>query len=188
MIIGAGSFVLPLIGLQFRVVDIFGPAAPIIGGLLAVVGLILFTLSYRSANSGSSVGAVGMEQADAGAVTTTEPTIPITATQTSTASSSEECRECLLNPIDTCNMCNIQFCAKHGGRRGSRKMCIQCYKSKVKPFGYISTAIFGILGLPLLILFFCTGESVLLLLATVLLAGAGLVGWLTLVFSNPARW
>jgi hypothetical protein len=41
LILGVGSFVLPLVGLQFRVINAFGDAAPCAGGVFAVVGIAL---------------------------------------------------------------------------------------------------------------------------------------------------
>jgi DNA-directed RNA polymerase subunit RPC12/RpoP len=202
MVIGIGSFVIPLLGIQFRVVNFLGPeAAPIIGGLLAVVGLVLFALSYVSAGSGTSVDAVGTGQAEpvsgagshppgasAGIVTTTEPTAPaIVGTQTAMPNSSEECTECLLNPIDTCNICKLSFCQKHGGRRGSRIMCLKCYKKMRLFLGYLPTGCLGIAGSALLFLSFCTKyPEGLYVLSAICFAGVGLI-WLAIVFANPVR-
>lgn len=41
-ILGAGSFILPLFGLQFKLLMLFGDATPIVGVVLALVGLVLF--------------------------------------------------------------------------------------------------------------------------------------------------
>jgi hypothetical protein len=47
LIFGIGSFVLPMMGMQFRLLSIFGEAAPIVGIILAVVGALLLALSFR---------------------------------------------------------------------------------------------------------------------------------------------
>ena len=42
LLIGILSFVLPLVGLQFRIINVFGPgSAPIVGVILAVIGIVL---------------------------------------------------------------------------------------------------------------------------------------------------
>ena len=46
MFLGAGSFLLPLIGLQFRILSIFGKSQWIVGLFLIVIGgLLLFVPS-----------------------------------------------------------------------------------------------------------------------------------------------
>jgi hypothetical protein len=46
LVLGIGSFLLPLAGLQFVLLDIFGGAQWIVGGLLAVVGAVLVAVSF----------------------------------------------------------------------------------------------------------------------------------------------
>lgn len=41
LVIGVGAFILPLIGVQFILVSIFGNAQYAVAGVLAVVGLIM---------------------------------------------------------------------------------------------------------------------------------------------------
>jgi hypothetical protein len=48
MILGVGSFILPMMGSQFIILSLFGPYAPIAGGAMAVVGLILLIVSFRA--------------------------------------------------------------------------------------------------------------------------------------------
>lgn len=48
MILGVGSFILPLVGLQFRLLSLLGDSTPILGAMLAVAGGVLLALSYRS--------------------------------------------------------------------------------------------------------------------------------------------
>ncbi|HEX2912638.1 MAG TPA: hypothetical protein VH186_17655 [Chloroflexia bacterium] len=50
LVIGANSFVLPVFGLQFRVIDIFGDAQQVIGGLVAITGLALILLPFFTKN------------------------------------------------------------------------------------------------------------------------------------------
>lgn len=47
LILGIGSFVLPLMGLQFRLLNLFGAATPVLGAVLAAVGVVLVILSLR---------------------------------------------------------------------------------------------------------------------------------------------
>ena len=49
MVFGVGAFVLPYMGLQFRILSIFGEALPMVAGGLAVVGAVLVGLSFRAA-------------------------------------------------------------------------------------------------------------------------------------------
>jgi hypothetical protein len=46
-ILGVGGFVLPLVGLQFKVLAFLGTAAPVIGGILAAAGAVLLFLALR---------------------------------------------------------------------------------------------------------------------------------------------
>lgn len=46
-ILGVGSFILPLMGLEFRIMRIFGDAAPIAAIVVAVVGVVLLVMSRR---------------------------------------------------------------------------------------------------------------------------------------------
>jgi hypothetical protein len=41
LIVGAGSFVLPLAGFQFRIITMFGPATPIMGAVLLIAGVLI---------------------------------------------------------------------------------------------------------------------------------------------------
>jgi len=41
VILGIGSFLLPMLGLQFKILMIFGEAAPAIGGLLIFAGIAM---------------------------------------------------------------------------------------------------------------------------------------------------
>jgi hypothetical protein len=51
IILGVGSFILPMIGRQFILLSWLGGATPYVGGGLAVVGLILLVLSFRQGES-----------------------------------------------------------------------------------------------------------------------------------------
>ena len=52
LILGIGSFILPLIGLQFRLLNLFGAATSIIGAVLALIGAVLVILSFRRGGEG----------------------------------------------------------------------------------------------------------------------------------------
>jgi putative Mn2+ efflux pump MntP len=46
LVFGIGSFILPLIGMQFRLLSIFGEGSqPIVGVVLAVIGAVLIFVS-----------------------------------------------------------------------------------------------------------------------------------------------
>ncbi|MBM4069916.1 MAG: hypothetical protein FJ271_13335 [Planctomycetes bacterium] len=47
LVLGVGSFILPLMGLQFRLLNLFGQATPFLGGGLAVLGAVLVVVSLR---------------------------------------------------------------------------------------------------------------------------------------------
>lgn len=49
LILGIGSFILPLMGMQFRLLSLFGDAAPIVGIALAVIGGLLLFASRATA-------------------------------------------------------------------------------------------------------------------------------------------
>lgn len=50
-IFGIGSFILPLLGLEFRIMRIFGDATPIAAAVMAVVGIVLLVISRRQGPS-----------------------------------------------------------------------------------------------------------------------------------------
>ena len=47
VILGVGAFVLPYFGLQFKILNLFGEASPMVAGGLAVIGAVLLGLSFR---------------------------------------------------------------------------------------------------------------------------------------------
>jgi hypothetical protein len=47
LVLGVGAFVLPYFGLQFKILNVFGDALPMVAGGIAVVGAILLALSFR---------------------------------------------------------------------------------------------------------------------------------------------
>lgn len=47
-IFGVGTFVLPFVGLEFRVMRIFGDATPIAAAIMAVVGIVLLVMARRN--------------------------------------------------------------------------------------------------------------------------------------------
>jgi hypothetical protein len=48
LILGVGSFILPMIGLQFRILSILGDKTELVGGIMATVGLVLVIISQLS--------------------------------------------------------------------------------------------------------------------------------------------
>jgi uncharacterized membrane protein YgdD (TMEM256/DUF423 family) len=48
LIFGIGSFLLPLMGLQFKLLSLLGNSTPIVGGVLTVAGIVLLVLSSLS--------------------------------------------------------------------------------------------------------------------------------------------
>ena len=51
LIFGVGSFVLPMLGLQFRLLSLFGSATPLVGLGLAVLGGVLVVASPKPSAS-----------------------------------------------------------------------------------------------------------------------------------------
>jgi hypothetical protein len=47
-IFGVGTFVLPFLGLEFKVMRLFGDAAPIAAAIMAVVGIVLLVMARRN--------------------------------------------------------------------------------------------------------------------------------------------
>jgi hypothetical protein len=47
LIFGVGSFILPMIGLQFMILSVFGASLPLVAGVMAVAGVVMVSLSYR---------------------------------------------------------------------------------------------------------------------------------------------
>ena len=50
MFMGIGGFVLPLMGVQFRILSFFGAGQYVVAGILAVVGLILLVAGKKKAS------------------------------------------------------------------------------------------------------------------------------------------
>jgi uncharacterized membrane protein YgdD (TMEM256/DUF423 family) len=48
LIFGIGSFLLPMMGLQFKLLSLLGSSTPIVGGVLTVAGIVLLVLSSLS--------------------------------------------------------------------------------------------------------------------------------------------
>ena len=51
LVFGVGSLVLPLVGLQFTLLSLFGAATPLVGVGLIVVGGVLFVAGPKQAES-----------------------------------------------------------------------------------------------------------------------------------------
>jgi len=47
LMFGVGSFVLPMFGLQFKILSVFGESLPLVAGAMAVGGAAMVGLSYR---------------------------------------------------------------------------------------------------------------------------------------------
>lgn len=50
ILLGVGSFILPMFGRQFILISIFGPAAPVVSVLFIVGGIVMLVVG-RSRNS-----------------------------------------------------------------------------------------------------------------------------------------
>lgn len=48
LVLGVGAFILPYFGLQFKILNVFGEAQPMVAGGIAVVGAVMFGLSFRA--------------------------------------------------------------------------------------------------------------------------------------------
>ena len=51
LIFGVGSFVLPMVGLQFKLLSLFGSATPFVGLALIALGGVLFVAGPKQAES-----------------------------------------------------------------------------------------------------------------------------------------
>ena len=47
LVLGVGAFVLPMMGLQFKILSLFGEATPMVAAGMAVVGGVMLFLSFR---------------------------------------------------------------------------------------------------------------------------------------------
>ena len=47
LIFGVGAFLLPIVGLQFTILSVFGESLPLVAGAMAVAGCAVLCLSYR---------------------------------------------------------------------------------------------------------------------------------------------
>ena len=48
LIFGIGSFLLPMMGLQYKLLSMLGNSTPLVGGVLTVAGIVLLVLSSLS--------------------------------------------------------------------------------------------------------------------------------------------
>jgi hypothetical protein len=48
IVLGVGSFILPMMGMQFRLLSIFGEYTNIAGAVMAVIGVILLGISFMA--------------------------------------------------------------------------------------------------------------------------------------------
>lgn len=47
LIFGVGAFVLPMFGMQFKILSMFGESLPLIASAMAVAGIAMVGMSYR---------------------------------------------------------------------------------------------------------------------------------------------
>ncbi len=47
LLFGIGAFILPMMGMQFSILALFGDALPMVAGALIVLGVVLTALSFR---------------------------------------------------------------------------------------------------------------------------------------------
>jgi hypothetical protein len=48
IVLGAGSFILPMMGVQFRLISLFGEAAPVVGVVLLALGVLMVVMGPKS--------------------------------------------------------------------------------------------------------------------------------------------
>lgn len=73
IVLGAGSLILPLVGLQFRLLEPLDPYQPIAGIVVAVIGAVLFVLAQQRASAASAAAAQAARDRPAGDTTTRPP-------------------------------------------------------------------------------------------------------------------
>jgi drug/metabolite transporter (DMT)-like permease len=73
IVLGAGSLILPLVGLQFRLLEPLDPYQPIAGMVVAVIGAVLFVLAQQRASAASADAAQAARDRPAGDTTTRPP-------------------------------------------------------------------------------------------------------------------
>ena len=97
LFIGLGSFALPLIGVQFRLISLFGPnAQPIVGGVAAGIGLILLLVG----------SAIGSKQLPGGAaLPVAPPRMPATIAPPPSPGQPAFCPRCLALLNGAANFC-----------------------------------------------------------------------------------
>ncbi|AXQ27494.1 hypothetical protein D0B54_01820 [Solimonas sp. K1W22B-7] len=47
LVFGIGAFILPMMGMQFSILALFGEALPFVAGALIVLGVVLTALSFK---------------------------------------------------------------------------------------------------------------------------------------------
>jgi hypothetical protein len=47
LILGVGSFILPMMGMQFTILTVFGESLPLVAGAMAMAGVAMVGFSYR---------------------------------------------------------------------------------------------------------------------------------------------
>jgi hypothetical protein len=54
LVLGVGAFVLPMFGVQFKILSLFGAATPMVAGGMALVGAVMLFMSFRSGPAAQS--------------------------------------------------------------------------------------------------------------------------------------
>lgn len=47
LIFGVGAFILPMLGMQFKILSVFGESLPLVAAAMAVAGGVMVGVSYR---------------------------------------------------------------------------------------------------------------------------------------------
>lgn len=47
LILGIGAFILPMVGLQFKIFRLFGESLPLVAGGMVIAGMLMLGLSFR---------------------------------------------------------------------------------------------------------------------------------------------
>jgi hypothetical protein len=50
LVLGVGAFILPYFDLQFKILNVFGDALPMVAGGIAVIGAVLLAMSFRASS------------------------------------------------------------------------------------------------------------------------------------------
>ena len=129
LVIGIGGFVLPLFGMQFRLLNLFGEAQPVVGALMAMIGLTLFAIGLiagKAAPSGTATTAPAARPAVNAALAT-----PSVTPQMNTPRRCVHCGELLLAADRFCAECGRPAAISPASRRPCQRCgrAVQANKS-----------------------------------------------------------